>query len=171
MGAFFFKAFIHPQQVFLLTLTGNISNRFEFYLFLGDFILPHRVTFVDQMVNLRCAGRRTAATVRSLVSSSSSSAESEAAQPLRALFSAARSTGMEPWHATTSSDTPANHGAHLPDDRCGHALFPGRRQQRGGDIVRTPNLTTERGGQNGRKQREEQRRDYGLNACNRLVIL
>lgn len=94
-------------------------------------------------------------TVRSLESSSSSSstaAESETAQPLGALFSAARSTGMERWHATTSSDTSANHVAHLPDERYGHAPFPRRPKQRGVDSARTPNLTTERGGQNGRKE-------------------
>lgn len=66
----------------------------------------------------------------------------------RGAFSAARSTGMERWHATTSSDTPANHGAHLPDERCGYAPFPRRPQQRGVDNARTPNLTTEGGAQN-----------------------
>lgn len=97
------------------------------YFWVGSYFL----TFASEMVNLRCAGRRTAATVRSQESSSSSSAESETAQPLGALFSAAHSTGMERWHATTSSDTPANHGAHLPDERVGHAPFPRQPQQKG----------------------------------------
>lgn len=72
---------------------------------------------------------------------------------------------MERWHATTSSDTPANHGAHLPDERSGHAPFPRRPQQRGVDRARTPNLTTLRGGQNGRKQQEERERDYSFYWC------
>lgn len=78
----------------------------------------------------------------------------------RGAFSAARSTEMEPWHATTSSDHSANHRAYLPDERYDHAPLPRRPQQRGVDNARTPNLTTERGGQN--VQQGQHKKDCSL---------
>lgn len=57
-------------------------------------------------------------------------------------FSAADWRTMERWHATTSSDTSANHVGHLLHERFIHAPFPRRRQYLGMARARTPNLTT-----------------------------